>query len=186
MKIIKKTGLVILSLIAIGLLFRGCLYRQIVAYHSIGVRTTYVASDPALINHLDETADYKNAQGIEYIIRSSLSITSQQLSFSTSKNDNDPNKLIYSKKAHCVGYAAFFSTTCNYFLKKYKLSKTWVAKPQIGQLFFLGYNIHKYFNSPFFKDHDFVTIENKSSGVIYAVDPTVNDYLLITYVTFKR
>lgn len=186
MKIIKKIGLVILSLIAIGLLFRGCLYRQIVAYHSIGVRTIYVASDAALINNLDKKVDYKNDPEIEDIIKTSLSITSHQLSFSTSKNDNDPNKLIYSKKAHCVGYAAFYSTTCNYLLKKYKLSKTWVAKPRVGQLFFLGCNIHKYFNSPFFKDHDFVTIENKSSGVIYAVDPTVNDYLLITYVTFKR
>ena len=186
MKILKRIALIILILATVGFLFRGWIYGQLVTYKSIGKRTSYVASDTKLIDYIDERADYKNDPDIKDIIKTSLSATSRQLNFSASKNDNDPNKLIKSKKAHCVGYAAFFSTTCNYLLMKYKLSKTWVAKPQVGQLYFFGYNIHKYFNSPFFKDHDFVTIENKSTGEIFAVDPTVNDYLLINYVTFKK
>ena len=38
----------------------------------------------------------------------------------------------------------------------------------------------------FFKDHDFVTIENKETGEIFAVDPSVNDYLFIDFVTFNK
>jgi len=186
MKVFNKVGLVILILIMLIALFRGFLYRQMVEYKSIGIRTIYAASDAALINYLNAGADYNNEPDIKDIIKTSLSATSRHLSFSTSKTTNDPNNLIKTRKAHCVGYAAFFSTTCNYILKKFKLSKTWVAKPQIGQLYFLGYNIHKLFNSPFLKDHDFVIIENKSTGEIYAVDPTVNDYLAITFVSFQR
>jgi hypothetical protein len=71
-------------------------------------------------------------------------------------------------------------------LKRYNLADRWTAKPQIGQLYFLGTNIHKYFNSAFFKDHDFVTIENKKTGEILAVDPTVNDYLHIDFITYSK
>ena len=66
------------------------------------------------------------------------------------------------------------------------MADKWNAKPQIGQLYFLGTNIHKYFNSSFFEDHDFVTIENKSTGEILAVDPTVNDYLNIDFITYSK
>ena len=102
------------------------------------------------------------------------------------ENDVDPNKLITSRKAHCIGYASFFATTCNYLLKKYNLSDQWTAKPKVGQLYFIGQNIHKYFNSPFFKDHDFVTIENKKTDQIFAVDPTVYDYLLIDFINYTN
>ena len=175
-----------LILIVLGLVFRGFLYRQLVTYQSIGKRTSYVASDARLIAFIDERADYTHDPDIKAIISTSLSATSRQLTFSTSKNDNDPNKLIVSKKAHCIGYAAFFSTTCNYLLKKYKLSNTWVAKPQVGQLYLLGTNIHRFFNSSFFKDHDFVTIENRLTGEVFAVDPTVNDYFYIDFVTLRK
>ena len=41
----------------------------------------------------------------------------------------------------------------------------------------------KFKASKLFKDHDFVTIENKITEEIVAVDPTVNDYLRIEFVT---
>ena len=69
-------------------------------------------------------------------------------------------------------------------MKKYNLDDTWTAKPQIGQLYLLGTNIHQYFNHPFLKDHDFVAIENKQTGQILAVDPTVNDYFYIDFITY--
>jgi len=82
--------------------------------------------------------------------------------------------------------ASFFITTCKYVLKKYNLEDKWIVQQQIGQLYFLGTNVHTYFNSSFFKDHDFVTIENKKTGEIIAVDPTVNDYLFIDNITYVK
>ena len=185
MKLVKRTFLTIIILTVVGLLFRGILYRNLITYKSIGQRTNYIATNHKLIDYLNQCADYKTNLDIDQVIKLSLSTTSRQLNFTADKNNNDPNKLIITKTAHCVGYASFFTTTCNYFLHKYNLADTWSAKTQIGQLYFLGTNIHHYFNTPFFKDHDFVTIENKATGQLFAVDPTVNDYFFINFVTYR-
>ncbi len=185
MKFIKRTFLTIIILTVVGILLRGSLYRKLVTYKSIGQRTNYIATNHKLIDYLNQIADKETNQNINQLIELSLSATSKQLNFTTDKNNNDPNKLITTRIAHCVGYASFFATTCNYFLKKYNLIDTWTTKTQIGQLYFLGTNIHQYFDTPFFKDHDFVTIENKKTGEFFAVDPTINDYFFINYVTFK-
>jgi hypothetical protein len=186
MKFIKRTLIIILILTIVGLLFRGWFYRHLVTYKSVGLRTNYSATDKTLTDFFDANNDKQTDSDIKQIIKLGLSITSRQLNFTADKNDTDPNKLITSKTAHCVGYATFFATICNYLLDKYNLSDTWTAKPQVGQLYFLGTKIHKYFNSAFFKDHDFVTIENKITGEIVAVDPTVNDYLRIDFITYTK
>ncbi len=186
MKIIKRILLTLLVLTTVGLLFRGWIYRHLVTYKSVGLRTSYSAKDKNLIDHIDANTNEQTDPDIEQIIKLGLSITSGQLNFTANKNDTDPNKLITSKTAHCIGYASFFATTCNHLLDKYNLADSWAAKPQVGQLYFLGTNIHKYFYSSFFKDHDFVTIENKTTGEIFAVDPTVNDYLYIDFITYSK
>lgn len=186
MKIIKRIALTILILTAVGLLFRGWFYRHLVTYKSVGPRTNYSATDDKLVDFINASADKQSEPDIEQIIKLGLSITSEQLYFTSNKNDIDPNKLITSRTAHCVGYASFFATTCNHLLNKHNLADTWTAKPQAGQLYFLGINIHQYFHTPFFKDHDFVTIENKTTRQIFAVDPAINDYLFIDFVTCDK
>ena len=192
MKFIKRTLLIILIISTVGLLFRGWFYRHLVTYKSDGIRTNYLATNIKLTDYIDANTDNQTDPDIKQIIKLGLSITSRKLNFTANKkNDTDPNKLIISKSAHCVGYASFFATTCNYLLEKYNLSDTWTAKPQAGQLDFLGTNIHKYFtrffkDRNFIKDHDFVTIENKKTGEILAVDPTANDYLRIDFITYNK
>ncbi len=191
MKFIKRTLLIILIISTVGLLFRGWFYRHLVTYKSVKIRTNYLATNIKLTDYIDANTDKQTDPDIKQIIKLGLSITSRKLNFTADKNDTDPNKLIISKTAHCVGYASFFATTCNYLLEKYNLSDTWTAKPQVGQLNFLGKNIHIYFtkffiDTNFIKDHDFVTIENKKTGEILAVDPTVNDYLCIDFITYNK
>ena len=192
MKFIKRALLIILIISTVGLLFRGWFYRHLVTYKSVKIRTNYLATNIKLTDYIDANNDMQTDPDIKQIIKLGLSITSRKLNFTANKkNDNDPNKLIISKTAHCVGYASFFATTCNYLLEKYNLSDTWTAKPQVGQLDFLGTNIHNYLtkffkDTDFIKDHDFVTIENKKTGEILAVDPTVNDYLRIDFITYNK
>lgn len=164
------------------ILFRGWLYRNIVSYRIIGERTVYIANNKQFIQYIDEN-DRKNAD-IEAIIKSSLRITSKKLTFGTGKTEYDPNKLIYSKKANCIGYALFYCAVCNDLLKKHHLSN-WEACPGIGQLYVFGVNIHHYLHHPFLKDHDFVLIENKKTHKQFSVDPSLYDYLYINLVTCK-
>lgn len=182
----KRIGLTIIILLAIGLLFRGLVYWHLVGYKSIGIRANYSATNHQLIELIDSKDGLTAQPDIEQIIKLGLSITSAHLNFTASDNDNDPNKLIDSKTAHCVGYASFFTVTCNHLLDKYSLNDKWTATSNVGQLYFLGRNVHTYFDSPFFKDHDFVTIQNASTGQVFAVDPTVNDYLGIDHVNFIK
>lgn len=186
MKKNNRIFIVLLILTVVGIIFRGWFYRNLVHYKSVELRINYSITNNILTDYIEANTDEQTAPDIKQIIKHGLSITSKQLNFTDNKNDIDPNKLITSKTAHCVGYAVFFATTCNYLLNKYNLSDTWIAKPQVGQLYFLGTNINKYLNSPFFKDHDFVTIENKVTGEIYAVDPTLNDYLCIDFITYDK
>lgn len=186
LKFIKRSLQVMLIGLVICILFRGWLYRHLVTYRSIGQRTPYFVTNNKLAAYIDKSTENKKSQDIKEIIEMSLSATSKQLNYTATKNDIDPNKLISSQTAHCVGYAFFFSTTCNYLIDKNDRTSPWIAIPQIGQLSLLGINIHKYINTPFFKDHDFVIIKNKATGKTYAVDPTVNDYLFIDFVTYKK
>ena len=186
MNFLKRSILTILFIATVGLLFRGWLYRILVTYKSVGNRTNYSATENKLIDFINTSAEKQADPGIRKIVKLSLSLTSKKLNFTADKNDKDPNKLISSKTAHCVGYASFFATICNFLLEKYNLADSWTASPQIGQLYLLGTNIHKCFNSTFFKDHDFVTIENKITGEIIAVDPTVHDYLYIDIITYTK
>jgi len=60
------------------------------------------------------------------------------------------------------------------------------AKHQIGQLEFLGINLHQYFDNPFFKDHNFNTITDNKTHKTLAIDPSVSDYLWISKVALKE
>ncbi len=186
MRFIKKSLLIFLLLIIVGVSFRGCIYRHIVTYKPIGQRIIYQATDKRLIDFIESNCEGKKDLNIEDIIKLGLKITSKKLNFTFDKNDIDPNKLIDSKTAHCVGYAAFFSTTTNYLLKKYNLGDTWSAKPQIGLLYIFRINIHNHIDSPFFKDHDFVVIKNIKTGENIAVDPNLYDYFYIDHVKMKK
>jgi hypothetical protein len=186
MKFIKQTFIITLILVTVGILLRGWIYRELVTYKSIGLRTIYPATAKNLTDYIATSTARQTNPDIEQIVELGLSITSDQLRFTASKNEVDPNKLINSRTSHCVGYASFFATTCHYLVEKHNLSDQWTIKPHIGQLYFLGENIHKYFSSPFFKDHDFVTIENKKTGEVIAVDPTVDDYLYIDLINYTK
>jgi len=181
----KRIFLIVGVFLFLCVLFRGCLYRQVVAYESIGVRMNYKVTDNELHDCINTNLENESEMNIDEIIERSLEITASELNFTSGKNDVDPNKLIHSKTAHCVGYAAFYAATCNCILKKYKLDNAWSAEPQRGKIYFLGMNVHNWFDSSFLKDHDFVIIRNSETGEIRAVDPTLYDYLYIEEVAAR-
>jgi hypothetical protein len=184
MKTIRKIFIYGLGVLVLAILFRGCLYRTMFGYQNIGARENHNAKSQALRKAIDEK-DNETEPDIRKIIDMSLSLTANKLNFVAAKNNNDPNKLINTKKAHCVGYSAFFATTCNYLIKKHGL-KEWHAKPAIGKIYFLGLNVHEHIDIPFFEDHDFVIIENENTKEQIAVDPALYDYIYIDKVKLRQ
>lgn len=185
MKVALKAILITTLVITSVYLFRGFVYRKIVSYEQISERKNYEVKLPELHKLIADN----NASVLSTpfsIINQSLVITSDALRFTGGKNDVDPNKLIVTKNAHCVGYAAFFATVCNQFFQLNDLSNEWAATPQKGELFLMGVSVHPYFHSPFFRDHDFVIIKNLKSGEELAVDPSLHDYTGIRYITLRK
>lgn len=186
MKRIKIAAFSIIIAFILLILFRHSIYNNLISYKPIGERTDFTANNENLIRLIENSGDLEKNLGIEQIVKLSLKITSKQLTFTSEKSDIDPKLLIVSRHANCIGYATFFSTTCNYLLKKHGLSETWTAKAKIGELYILSVNLHQYFNSAFFKDHDFVIIENKATGELIILDPSLYDYCYINQVTLKN
>lgn len=186
MKLLKRILLLLASCCLFLILFRGWIYRSCVKYQVTGERLCYEVKDSALSNLIDESIPTDQEADAEQLARLALHITSTQLQYTLSKNENDPNKLVKTCKAHCVGYASFAAATTNYLFRKFGLSNQWTARPYAGQLYFLGTNIHPYFHSPFFNDHDFVVIKHQPSGKRIAVDPTIADYFYINTVSERN
>lgn len=183
----KRLLICFFILFALGGIFRGSIFRQLITYHPTGERGTYQLKNKDLIDLLDSASVQAALPSLPEIVKGALSFTGNALSFAATGTSNDPNVLMFSGRAHCVGYASFFTSICNFWLKHSNYEDEFIARHRVGQLHFLGIDIHKYFKSPFFKDHDFVTIEDRHTGeVIFTVDPTIYDYLAIKYVTLKE
>ena len=184
MRISKKAWFLIV-LIVFLCFFRGYIYRLFITYEPIIETDGYVVNDLKLIDYIDSSTADNHLMSIEAVIDKSNELTNKKLEFTFSKCDKDPNKLIYSLEANCVGYAYFYATVCNYLLEKSKLSNQWEAKTYRAKLYFIGINIHTCFNTSFFKDHDFVVVENSITGDKIYIDPTTSDYLGIDKISIK-
>ncbi len=171
---IRQIIIVLLSLYLSWILSGGFYFRQFVSYRSIKERSYLPFSTTQFLQS-------KKATEPEEVIETALSRTAQTLNFTFSKCYRDPDKLLKSKKANCIGYAAFCSAACNQLFEESKM-KDWKATPQIAKIYVLGINVHQFISSPFFKDHDIVKIENTKTGECFFVDPSLYDYSRIRWV----
>ena len=168
------------------IILRGDIYRSLVKYQSINQREDYYWKSGQLVVRILRSPEItKDSLTVDEIIDASLKITSRNLQFTTGTCEVDPNKLIVTQRTNCIGYAAFYSTACNLLLYKCGLSENYHATSQVGHLFLLGFNIHKFTTNPLFKDHDFVIIKNKVTGEERSVDPSIHDYLGIKEIKLK-
>ncbi len=182
MKPLKRIAFTLLLLLIATVVFRSWLYNHMVSYKSLAARNTYSLTDKSLISELKK--EIPDSPSVEQLTEKALSFTASTLTYSPHQQSSDPNQLYYSHNAHCVGYAAYYAACCNHLFVKHNY-KEWSAAPVAGQLYLLGVNVHPYFNSPFFKDHDFVLLTNTATGQTIAVDPSLYDYTFIKKVSLK-
>lgn len=81
-----------------------------------------------------------------------------------------------------MGYAAYCATAINALLARQDMANEWQARPQAAHLYLFNKNIHQWFHSPFFKDHDIVVVSDNSGQHTIAIDPSLYDYLDIIEV----
>ncbi|MGC4128837.1 MAG: hypothetical protein QM564_04595 [Bergeyella sp.] len=168
----KKFFYILVFVLLAVVIFRGFLFRKFVKYESVGTRGIFLV--------IDEEDTFKS-KNINEIIDYSLNKTARKLEFTF---DNQTKPLI-TGKANCIGYCDYFSSRMNQILENNDM-KDWKISHEIGKLEVFGIDIHQYFSSPFFKDHDFVTVENIKTGEKISIDPTVYDYFKIDRISLKN
>ncbi|MEZ4911186.1 MAG: hypothetical protein R2774_10035 [Saprospiraceae bacterium] len=119
------------------------------------------------------------------IAKIAKSITVEELNFSFEKESTDPNKLITTKKANCIGYSSMFNSFANQIIISKGITGEIESKHKIGKLELLGLNIHQFLKSPFFRDHDFNQLRNLKTGEVISIDPSLSDIFWIEKVTIK-
>lgn len=173
-KFIKIFGIIVLLII----LFRAWIYRATINYTAIGERKTKTLTNEKLKAEINQEIKGKELS-LNSIAEIANKITKRKLTFSTGKVSTNPNVLANSGKSNCIGYSALFNSISNYLITKQHLNKDFETKHLIGELDFLGINLHNFFENPFYKNHDFNLIKNKKTGETIYIDPSLSDYFFI-------
>lgn len=178
----KYKFLLLTILIIVVLSFKGSIYRNVIHYKNIGDRNYNLETSTQFKQYLKGLPLLKN-KDIYSLCDNSLAITSSELKYTFNKCETQPSLLLQSGNTNCIGYSIFFVSVFNHYLKTYHLESEWKAKPIIGKLYLLNYNVHSLFKNSHLKDHDYVLIENIKTGEKIFVDPTLHDYFGIVEVS---
>jgi hypothetical protein len=160
-------------------LLRSWLFKMTVQYVPASEQSLFELTDEALLQSLESPA---SGISLEVILRQALDLTTRRLRFRGGHNPIDPNRLFHKRKAHCVGYAAYFATVFNQLAQRAGMGSRYRAHHLRGHILFLGLDLHQFSHDPFFKDHDFNSVEDRASGKRFFIDASVKDALGITFV----
>lgn len=175
MRILWRFLLVILVALLVMWSFRAAAYRSLVHYKVVGQRQPI----PALALPTAEP------DGLDQAIAVALDTTAARLHFSTGKVNSDPVLLMHGGPANCMGYAALCAALLNGQLEAAGLGERYVVEPVIGKLYLGDQDLHSFFTSPFWKDHDVVRITDLTSNEVIVLDPTLYDHVGIGRVSFR-
>ena len=176
-RFLKHSLLVLIGLLVLLWLVRGAIYRKVVHYEVLRVRTV-----PVVVLKIDGPGS-ATTTGIDELISSALDSTADRLHFTTDRSSNDPLELPAGSGANCIGYAAVFHSVFQGLAQREGLSERYSHDQVVAQLHIGEHNLHNAFSSPFWKDHDIVRITDKNTGDHVYVDPTLYDAIGIGRVS---
>ena len=123
----KVIGVSILILI----LFRGIIFKLAIKYNEIGSRPEIEITNQKLIEKIERNSEKKEID-LKKILEIADKITKEELKFTTNRASNNPNELINTNQANCVGYSAMFNSIANYLIRKNKLQNEIESEHKIG------------------------------------------------------
>lgn len=162
--------------------FKGDLYRALVQYKPIGQRENIRLDNDRMLQQLDAwLMAHKNA-GLDETVSFARTFATSGIRYTFGKCSTNPNRVKDSRQTNCIGYSALFQSVVQYLLEKQGRSGKVTAEHKIGQLYLAGYNLHRLFKDPAFKDHDYNVVHDHASGERYVIDPTISACLGINTV----
>jgi hypothetical protein len=158
--------------------FRGSLYRWAVAYRELGQRALIGIEDEGVKKDLDGwLLGHKNAT-MEQVVDYAREYAAKDICYTLGKCPTNPNVLLTKRQdTNCVGYSAAFHAVVTYLFTQKHMNSTVKCEHKVGKLHFWGYDLHRLFRDPVFKDHDYNVITDKTTGQRYVIDPTLSAYM---------
>ena len=175
MRIFWRFLLVILVALLVMWFFRAAAYRSLVRYEVVGQRLPV----RALAFSTPEPA------GLDRALAVAMDSTAARLYFSTGKVSSNPALLMQGGPANCIGYAALCAALIKGQLEAADLGDRYVVEAVIGKLYVGDQDLHAFFTSPFWKDHDVVRITDLTSNEVIVLDPTLYDHIGIGRVSIR-
>jgi len=174
----KKVLKIIGISLALLFLFRGFIYRQAIYYTPIKTKQTIPLSNKKVIAKI-EVAIKDRQLDLVKIAKIASSLTNNHLQFTFQKTSNNPNKMAITQKANCAAYAAFFNAITHHIIHRKRLKDRYQAKHLVGKINFFNVNLHQFFTDTFYQNHDYNVIEDKLTGKVLLIDPSIDDYLYL-------
>lgn len=135
-------------------------------------------------SEVDKIISSNSFVGITELNDRIIELITRKLQFGKEQSNIDPNKLRDKSVAHCVGYSALNASLLTYACKKLKCENYKISHVR-GKIKFLGIELTSKKYGNFYKNHDFVKIENKSIAKHYYSDATIYELLKISRIKLK-
>ncbi|MBD2766757.1 hypothetical protein IC235_02490 [Hymenobacter sp. BT664] len=153
------------------------------SYEVSGYRPYNEQLDKAHLREMSNRFDDAYAANEQDLRRFALRNTALELDFAMRKNAmKNPNSILDSKIGHCMMYSYVMASTYNQLAKLKKIKGS--CRVAYGHVFLYNVNLHQFFSSTFFRDHDFCVISDDSG--VYVADAILFDYLLIDDIRLRK
>ena len=171
-------------MILLVILFRGYLFRWLITYQQAGTRSIQKLDHRELEIEIDELTAEESID-LSKAIKIAKRLNNRQLTFVFNPSPQNPNVVARTGRANCVGYAGLYCAILDRLLLKAGLQNCEVQHV-VGKIHFLGFDLHRLFDDPFWTDHDYCRIINNETEEEVCVDPSLNDYFNIGRIRAVR
>ena len=161
-------------------IYRTELFNLCVTYQQTSEISVEMLTDEYWTTEVDKILSSSGYQGVEEYNDLIVKLISSKLNFGSEQKENNPNDFREST-AHCVGYSSLHASLLNYSFKK----SSYIATHVRGDIYLFGFQLTDKLQSSFFKDHDFVRIENPASGRYFYTDASVYEFTRVSRVAFS-
>ena len=165
-------------------IYRTQLFNILIKYEPEQIIELNELNDPFWMGKVDNIIFSNSYVGIVELNDMILKVIAQNLEFGKMQKTDNPNNFRESSVAHCIGYSALNASMLNYACKKMN-SKIYQIEHVRGNIKLFGFKITSKKNSGFYKDHDFVRIENKQIDKYYFSDATIYEFFKINRINLN-
>lgn len=185
MKLNKKRKIAfILVILLTCLIFRGAILNKIFTYKAEAVIPVQDLSSKYWKSLLNKAILDNDVHDINQANKVILALLSKHLQFGKISSALKPNDFVSGSITHCVGYSSLHATLLNYTIDKLKLSDCRVSHIR-GQIFLLDFALTRPSNASFFRDHDFILIENTKRDQSYYSDASLYEFVKVDQIKSK-